>query len=191
VRVITGRLKGRRLAAPTWTGLRPTSDRLRETFFNIVAGRVEGARVLDAYAGTGAVGIEALSRGAAHVTFVERDARALRLIERNLAACGVQQGYTIDRAAMPDALRRYPDAAFDLVWLDPPYDSTDVGETLDAAARVVRTDGLVVLERAARRDPVVPDALTRTRDVKAGDSTLTFFVRRTAAGPATGHSGET
>ena len=81
MRVIAGSLKGRRLEAPRWEGLRPTSDRLRETLFNVLAPVIEGARVIDGYAGTGAVGIEALSRGAAHVTFIEQDMRAVRLIE--------------------------------------------------------------------------------------------------------------
>src|SRR5229473_2384951 len=85
MRVIAGSLKGRRLKAPGWDGLRPTSDKLRETLFNVIGARVQGARVLDGYAGTGAIGIEALSRGAAHVTFVERDRRAVKLIEANLA----------------------------------------------------------------------------------------------------------
>ena len=80
MRIIAGRLKGRRLDAPTWEGLRPTSDKLRETLFNVLAARMPGARLLDGFAGTGAVGLEALSRGAAHVTFVERDPRACRLI---------------------------------------------------------------------------------------------------------------
>jgi 16S rRNA (guanine966-N2)-methyltransferase len=89
MRIIAGSLKGRRLDAPSWNGLRPTSDKLRETLFNVLAPRMEGARVLDGYAGTGAVGIEALSRGASHVTFVERDPRAVRLIETNLDRCGI------------------------------------------------------------------------------------------------------
>ena len=84
MRVIAGRLKGRRLKAPAWDGVRPTSDKLRETLFNILAPRIEGARVLDGFAGTGAVGIEAISRGAAQVTFVEHDRRAVALIEENL-----------------------------------------------------------------------------------------------------------
>ena len=88
MRIIAGELKGRRLKTPDWAGLRPTSDRLRETLFNILAPRIAGARVLDGYAGTGAVGIEALSRGAAHVTFVEQDRRAVQLIETNLRALG-------------------------------------------------------------------------------------------------------
>src|SRR5918994_2657122 len=89
MRVIAGRYKGRRLTAPTWEGVRPTSDKLRETLFNILAPRIDGARVLDGYAGTGAVGIEALSRGAAHVTFVEQDRRAQALIEANLERAAV------------------------------------------------------------------------------------------------------
>src|SRR5687767_14582516 len=97
MRVIAGELKGRKLNAPTWEGLRPTSDKLRETLFNVIAQRVPGARVLDLYAGTGAIGIEALSRGAAHVTFVEKDARAVKLIEENLQRSGVSDRHVIIR----------------------------------------------------------------------------------------------
>ena len=104
MRVIAGSLKGRRLTPPSWDGLRPTSDKLRETLFNIVAARTAGARVLDGYAGTGAVGIEALSRGAAQVTFVEHDRRAQALIAANLAHCGVTEGYAIIRASATRAL---------------------------------------------------------------------------------------
>lgn len=173
MRVIAGRLKGRRLRTPTWDGLRPTSDKLRETLFNIVAPRVEGAHVLDGYAGTGAIGIEALSRGAAHVTFIERDPRAVALIEANLAGCGVTDGYTIRRGDVVAALSQMNDAC-DLVVLDPPYDAA-VESVLNAAARVVAPDGLLVLERATRRQPVAPPALERVRDVVSGDSTLSFF----------------
>ena len=181
MRVIAGRYKGRRLKTPTWEGLRPTSDKLRETLFNILAPRIAGARMFDGYAGTGAVGIEALSRGAAHVTFVERDPRAARLVAGNLAACGVEADYTIDIDDVVPALGRRPPAAFDLIWLDPPYDSPPIGDALDAAARAVAAGGLVVLERATRREPDVPPSLTRVRDVRSGDSTLTFFTR--SAGP--------
>ena len=178
MRVIAGRLKGRRLKAPTWEGLRPTSDKLRETLFNILAPRIAGARVLDGYAGTGAVGIEALSRGAAHVTFVEKDRRAVRLIEENLAVCGVKADYTIDIGDLVSVLRRRPgDALFDLIWLDPPYDIATVPDALAAAAPLLAPDGLLVLERATRRDPDVPASLARVRDVKSGDSTLTFLHR--------------
>jgi len=175
MRVIAGRFKGRRLKAPTWEGVRPTSDKLRETLFNILAPRVEGARVLDGYAGTGAIGIEALSRGAAHVSFVERDGRAVSLIQSNLAACGVEQGYTIHRGDVASVLRQLPkNATFDLVLLDPPYQDA-VTPALDAAADRLGVDGVIVLERATRHEPEVPPRLARLRDVTSGDSTLTFM----------------
>src|SRR5580765_7796067 len=95
MRIIAGALKGRRLTAPTWDGLRPTSDKLRETLFNLLAPRLPGARLLDGYAGTGAVGIEAMSRGAGEVTFVDHDRRARVLIAKNVADCGIAEGYAI------------------------------------------------------------------------------------------------
>src|SRR4030095_7929958 len=100
MRVIAGSLKGRRLKAPDWDGLRPTSDKLRETLFHILAPRVAGARVRDGYAGTGALGIEAMSRGAASVAFVEHDRRAQRLIVENLAHCDLTSGCVIIRASV-------------------------------------------------------------------------------------------
>jgi 16S rRNA (guanine(966)-N(2))-methyltransferase RsmD len=182
VRVIAGRFKGRRLKAPTWEGLRPTSDKLRETLFNILMPRIEGARVVDGYAGTGAIGLEALSRGAVHVTFIEKNRRAAALIEENLRACGVEQGYTIQCADVVAALDAPESAcpersrgAFDLILLDPPYDTENVSAALDAAARHLAGDGLIVLERATRREPEESKAVVRVRDVKSGDSTLSFY----------------
>src|SRR5207248_11715369 len=132
--------------------------------------------VLDCYAGTGAIGIEALSRGAAHVTFLEKDPRAVTLIEENLKSCGVEGGYTIRCAEVVAALDALPAAgAFDLILLDPPYDIANVNAVLEAAARRLRADGLVVLERATRHDPGDAAGLRRVRDVKSGDSTLTFY----------------
>jgi len=176
MRVIAGRYKGRRLKAPTWDGLRPTSDKLRETLFNILASRIEGARVFDGYAGTGAIGIEALSRGAAHVTFVEQDRRARVLIEENLAGCAVERDYTIDSGDVAAALSHQAGGTYDVILLDPPYDSSTI-DALEAAARAVAPEGLIVLERATRREPEMPASLERVRDVTSGDSTLTFFKR--------------
>ena len=179
MRVIAGRFKGRRLKAPTWEGLRPTSDKLRETLFNVLAPRIDGARVFDGYAGTGAVGIEALSRGAAHVTFVDEDRRATALVAANIDGCGATGGYTIETGDVESALRTSA-LAFDVIWLDPPYETASV-DALEAAANVLAPGGVVVLERATRREPDVPDSLTRIRDVKSGDSTLTFFARPSSA----------
>lgn len=180
MRIIAGAFKGRRLKTPDWAGVRPTSDRLRETLFNILAPRMTGARCLDVYAGTGAIGIEALSRGAAHVTFVEQDRRAAALIAANLAVCGVERGYTIECGDAAAVLRRMPEAdPFDLVLLDPPYttDPEMLTDTLNQASRMTTPAGLIVIERARRREPVIPAGLDRVRDVVAGDSALTFLRR--------------
>jgi 16S rRNA (guanine966-N2)-methyltransferase len=176
LRIIAGRLKGRRLYTPDWAGLRPTSDRLRETLFNVVAGRVEGANVLDGFAGTGAVGIEALSRGAAQVTFVESDPRAVRLIERNLERCALEDRYAIIRVRFADAARRSSPGSFDLVFLDPPYGPDVIVSTLEAAAPLVAAGGLLVLEHA-RRDaaPAGAAGLAKTRDINSGDSALSMY----------------
>src|SRR6478672_2295223 len=104
MRIIAGRFKGRRLAAPTWEGLRPTSDKLRETLFNVLAPRLADARVLDLCAGTGSVGLEALSRGAAAVVAVDADARAVALARRNAETCGVSADYTIQTGDVLTAL---------------------------------------------------------------------------------------
>jgi 16S rRNA (guanine966-N2)-methyltransferase len=180
IRVISGALRGRRLDTPDWTGLRPTSDRLRETLFNVLNPRIAGARVLDGYAGTGAIGIEALSRGAAHVTFVDSDVRAVRLVERNLGRCAVTDRYAIIRARFADAAPRWPAGTFDLVLLDPPYGRDDLVGALEAAAPLVAPDGLLVLEHA-RRDEAPADvaSITKLRDILSGDSALSLYgVRR-------------
>ena len=181
MRVIAGSLKGRRLKAPDWDGLRPTSDKLRETLFNILAPRIAGARVVDAYAGTGAVGIEAISRGAREVVFVEHDPRAQALITGNLAHCGIVTGYNIVRSGALRAFESFDDGAFDIVCLDPPYDASDAEVTgvLAAAGHVLTPDGLAVLERARRRPaPDEAGRLGRSRDVVSGHSALTFYLCR-------------
>jgi 16S rRNA (guanine966-N2)-methyltransferase len=176
MRVIAGTLKGRRLDAPSWEGLRPTSDKLRETLFNVLAARIEGASVLDGYAGTGAVGIEALSRGAASVTFVDEDARAVRLIEANLQRCAVSDRYAIIRARFADAAAELTGRRFDVIFLDPPYSEPGIATALEAGGRLLADSGILILEHA-RRDPVPSGAgeLTRTRDLVSGDSALAFY----------------
>jgi 16S rRNA (guanine966-N2)-methyltransferase len=166
VRVVAGAFKGRRLQAPRGVATRPTSDRVREALFSIL-GNVSGARVLDLYAGSGALGIEALSRGAASATFVERDQRAVDAIRRNLAAVGVTA-----EVRRQDALRFLVATAdtFDLVFVDPPYDSAvrlaaPLSERLTA---VLSTDALIVTE-SDKRTPLVLD-LPLVRERTYGDT---------------------
>ena len=178
MRIIAGSLKGRRLDAPKWNGLRPTSDKLRETLFNILATRVAGSRVLDGYAGTGAVGLEALSRGAAHVTFVEKDPRAARLIRANLDRCGIDERHVIIRAGVAETARRLSDETFDIIFLDPPYGASGLDEALTTAAALAGEATVVVIEHAARdAAPARSGTLSRLRQVRSGDSALTFYRR--------------
>jgi 16S rRNA (guanine(966)-N(2))-methyltransferase RsmD len=178
MRIIAGTLKGRRLETPAWDGLRPTSDKLRETLFNVLAPIIPGARVLDAYAGTGAVGIEALSRGAAHVTFVERDPRAAALLESNLRRCGVTDRYAIIRARFAGIERPPGAGAFDVIFLDPPYGAAELTAALDAAEPLVDEGTRLVIEHA-RRDvpPASRGRLIRMRVLRSGDSALAFYSR--------------
>lgn len=175
--------------SPQWSGLRPTSDRLRESLFNILRDDVSGARVLDGYAGTGAVGIEALSRGADHVVFIEQDRRAVNLIRRNVANCELTDQCTIRQARLPGALVGTPSVGFDLVWLDPPYDAPNLGAILTVAATWVRATGRLVLEHASKTDPPEPATLQSIRSVRAGRSVLKFYQRAPTTGTISSGAG--
>jgi 16S rRNA (guanine966-N2)-methyltransferase len=154
LRVVAGSFKGRRLSAPRGTRTRPTADRVREALFSML-GDVRDARVLDLYAGSGALGIEALSRGAASAVFVERDAGAVAAIERNLAAVGVQA--TVLRRDVVRFLGA-EDGAFDLVFCDPPYDSAGrlAGLLAERLPALTAEDARIVTESDKRNPLVLP-----------------------------------
>jgi 16S rRNA (guanine(966)-N(2))-methyltransferase RsmD len=176
MRIIAGTNKGRTLKAPKWDGLRPTSDKLRETLFNILQQRVAGSRVLDVFAGTGAVALEALSRGAAAATCIESDRRAAGLIAENAALCGEANRCAIIRDVVERALLRpLPGGPFDIIVLDPPYDYAQLGDAVANAASQRAADGIVILEHASRVTPPQPAGLSLTRTVKSGDSALSFY----------------
>ena len=177
MRIVAGEWRGRTLKSPTWDGLRPTSDRLRETLFNILSPRIQGARVLDGFSGTGAVGLEAISRGAADVMFVDHDPRAIALITSNVERCGVTGHAIIRRELGRQALPS--DALFDLIVLDPPYDMNPHG-ALTSLAPHLAAEGVLVLEHARKQDAPDVDGLTRVREVRAGSSLLTFYRRSDA-----------
>lgn len=176
MRIIAGEFKGRRLKVPTWDGLRPTSDKLRETLFNIISPRVFDARVLDVFAGTGAIGLESLSRGARSAVFIEDDRRAADLIAVNAALCGASNRCVIIRDSAERALQRQiVGGFFDLVVLDPPYTFEPLASVIGDAARQLAPGGLLILEHAVRR--AVPDVngVRAVRTVRSGDSALTLF----------------
>ncbi len=176
MRIIAGTHKGRHLKAPRWEGIRPTSDKLRETLFNILQMRIEGARVLDAFSGTGAVALEALSRGAVSATCLDNDRRAAGLIAENAALCGESDRCVIIRDVASRALKKpLPGGPFEIVVLDPPYDYPNLGEAVEDAAGQRAANGLVVLAHASRVAPPQPAGLSLTRTVTSGDSALTFY----------------
>ena len=173
MRVIAGSLKGRRLLGPATDDVRPTSDRLRETLFNVLGPSVAGTRVLDGFGGTAAVAIEALSRGAAQATVYERDAKAIRVARENIAHCRLDGACELVRG---DFLKSHGSAGFDLIFLDPPYDIDSLDEVLTVAATHLARGGRLVLEhRRARPSPEVVGALARVRVLEAGDSALSFY----------------
>ena len=176
MRIIAGELKGRRLAAPPGNDVRPTSDSLRETLFNVLGDSVRGARVLDAFAGTGALGLEAISRGAAQVVFIESHRHAAALVHENVALCGAADRCAIIRdtaeRALEDAIVGDP---FDLVMLDPPYDYQPLAAALGAAAQHLAADGWLILEHATRRALPAIDGATAVRTIRSGDSALTIY----------------
>jgi 16S rRNA (guanine966-N2)-methyltransferase len=171
LRVVAGDFKGRRLHAPRGTATRPTADRVREALFSMLAD-VEGVRVLDLYAGSGALGIEALSRGAASALFVERDANAAATIERNLASLDVDA--RVVRQDVPRFLAR-AEATFDLVFCDPPYDSASrVAERLAERLPAVISEGArIVIESDKRRPLELPFPLLRER--LYGDTRIAIY----------------
>lgn len=181
MRVIAGQYKGRILKSPAGDKTRPTSDRLRETLFNIIAPSIdEETRFLDLCAGTGAVGIEAISRGAGFTVFVDKSRKACELIEVNLDALGVPEEQTDVVCLMSEnyVARKY-DEPVDFIFYDPPYDS-DYGAVLlelgDPASTLLAPNGVFIAEHHAKT--VLPDAvgdLRRWRIVKQGESRLSFY----------------
>lgn len=175
-RIIAGRAGGRRIAVPS-AGTRPTSDRVREALFSALAADpgLDGAAVLDLCAGSGALGLEALSRGAAHALFVESDRRAAGMLRRNVAALGLP-GATVRAASAATVLHGPADRAYDVVLVDPPYATADaeVAAWLAAAARNgwLAGDAVVVVERGRGAAIPWPPPLVGRRERRYGDTVL-------------------
>ncbi len=185
MRIIAGSHRSRTLEAPRGLATRPTSDRLRETLFNVLAPRIGGALFLDLYAGSGAVGVEALSRGAAEVVFVERAAAALKVLRGNLERLGFSSGFQIHAGAVGAWLKQNAGVkrarACDLVFLDPPYEDGDAyTDTLTLfggkAANVLADGAWVIAEhRKKARLPERFGSLTKFRLLEQGDAALSFY----------------
>ena len=181
MRVIGGTYGGRRLRSVDGLGVRPTSDRLRETLFNILSPRISDSKFLDICAGSGAVGIEALSRGASEATFIDKSRHACSAIEANLATLGIDHMNILNRDAV-SALKRLDEnqRQFDVIFFDPPYASEiykQVMEMLGSTGLVVN-EGIVVVEHRAKAPPQEEYGEMRMyRHVKQGESALAFYAR--------------
>ncbi len=183
MRVIAGNYGGRTLKSPADAKTRPTSDRLRETLFNILAPRInENTRFLDLCAGTGAIGIEALSRGAAHSTFVDRSRRSCALIEENLDSLAIPENQTeVLALSAENFIGRMHQVGWDIVFFDPPYaldHSPVLHEFGTAASQLLNSNGMLVVEHHAKTE--LPDAvghLRRWRILKQGETRLSFYER--------------
>jgi 16S rRNA (guanine966-N2)-methyltransferase len=196
MRVIAGIYRSRILKSLKGLALRPTSDRLRETLFNVLAPNITGSRFIDLFAGTGAIGIEALSRGAAEVVFIENHAPAATLIRRNLESLGISTGATVLAVdalrglAMLAARTNSGAPAFDHIFLDPPYAAAeDYSRALEfiGSADIMAPGGIVVAEHRRNFDlPEEPSAIKRFRVLKQGDAALSFYRRHGDAGVETG-----
>jgi 16S rRNA (guanine(966)-N(2))-methyltransferase RsmD len=184
MRVIAGTFRSRLLVSPRGSATRPTSDRLRETLFNILAPRIPGCHFADLYAGTGAVGIEAISRGASHVWFAENSAPALAAIQANLAALKIARGFTLEDRGTGAMLQRIAKSAkpVDIVYLDPPYEAEAEYEgTLSFFGSVrgralLAPDAVVIAEHASKASlPERFGVLERFRHLRQGDAALSFY----------------
>ncbi|MGX8692673.1 MAG: 16S rRNA (guanine(966)-N(2))-methyltransferase RsmD [Clostridia bacterium] len=179
MRVITGSARGRKLKTPETYDIRPTTDNVKEAVFNIIQFDVEGRRVLDLFAGTGQLGIEALSRGAAEAVFVDRDREAVKIVKENLKTCGLQAQVRQEDAL--SALRR--EEKFDLIFIDPPYDAGLYGEVLETIKSVDKlTDGGIMIVEA-RRDEPLPDLAApygKRKEYRYGKVKIAVYTKESA-----------
>jgi 16S rRNA (guanine966-N2)-methyltransferase len=180
MRVISGSFRGRRLKGPDDWDIRPTGDRLKETLFNILGSGIRNAAVLDVFGGTGAIGVEALSRGAREVLFIENSSSAQRLILHNLRLCGIESGYRILQQDVFMALRHLARQGFsaDIAFFDPPYDWKPYGDLLEIAfgRQLLQRDGRAVIEHHRKAQlPESGSAYQRSRVVRQGDHCLSFY----------------
>ena len=181
MRIITGLAKGRRLVAPDTPATRPVTDRVREAVLSIIGAWVEGARVLDLYAGSGSFGLEALSRGASGATFVENGNRALEALRANVET--VSLGGTVVTSSVGDFLHR-SSARFDLVFIDPPWDmpAKDLGSDLASLDRLLDDDAEVVLSRRhGDETPPIPAGWRVATDRRYGDTRILRYVKEDEA----------
>ena len=177
MRIASGKYKNRRLTAPPGNLVRPTGERARQALFNILGERVVGARFLDLFAGTGAIGLEALSRGASHVVFVESDPQAEKALKHNVGLCAAAATSAVHRLDIARALMRFAERArpFDIIFADPPYDYLEYRSLVDTMTgpQLLAENGIAVLEH--RRGVAPPEASLAFDTRQYGENAFTFY----------------
>ena len=174
MRIVSGKFRSRRLKGSPPPGIRPTSDKLRETLYNILGRSVEGATFLDGCAGMGAVGIEAISRGAQFVYFVDQSRKASQIIRENLTSLGIEDGFKILEMDLTKALDVIG-VRFDIAFIDPPYEREDLYEAALSRFGSVQ-DGLIIFEHSKRKElPESAGNLRKFRSLVQGDAALAFY----------------
>jgi 16S rRNA (guanine966-N2)-methyltransferase len=178
MRIISGKYKGHQLVSFSADHIRPTTDRVKESLFNMIQGSVEGAQVLDLFSGTGNLGLEALSRGAASVLFVEKNRKSIQILEKNLSKLRVEEPYQVLQKDVIGFLQNYQGEPFDLIFADPPFTEAMAHDVMLAASgsKVFKPETLMMIE-SARREKILDDYPHLTRyDVREfGDKVLSFF----------------
>jgi len=182
MRIISGKYRGRILKGPAGLELRPTGDRLKESLFDILGSAIAGCIVLDAFGGSGSIGIEAISRGASEVAFIEGNTAAYRLIKKNLEICGIKTGYRIVQQDIFAALRSLAREGFkaNIVFFDPPYDFQPYQDLLELVFKkeLLLDSSRVIIEHHRKADlPESGEGYCRVRVVRQGDHCLSFYER--------------
>lgn len=186
MRIVAGKFRGRRLEAPETSGIRPTADRVREALFSIIASRVPGALVLDLFAGTGALGLEALSRGAIRAVFVDQGAEAVRIIRANVRRLGVSDQAEVLHGDVSRFARRLAErnACFDLLFMDPPYGKGYIEITMPLLGVLALPHALLIAEHPAKAVPPESCAEWHHVDTRTyGDSAISFYSQETTDFP--------
>lgn len=176
VRLISGKYGGRKIDAPDNSRTHPMSERIRNAMFNSIGQEVRDALVLDAFAGTGAVGLEALSRGATHVTFIERDRVAQKILQKNIAALGAESTTTIIRTSVSNWITTYNGEHFDVIVADPPYHDTQFS-TVERLFSLLKPGGLMILSHPGRGEEPTKNGVVVVANREYGNAFLTFYRR--------------
>ncbi len=176
VRIISGYLGGRSIDAPDTSRTHPMGERIRNALFNSIGSEVKDAKVLDVFAGTGAIGFEALSRGAAHVTFIESDRVASKVLAKNIATLGVENDVTLIATTANNWLMHNEDKLFDLIFADPPYHNVQLS-TVSHYLGLLKPGGLMVLSHPGRGEELTKTGVVVVDNRSYGNAFLTFYRR--------------